>query len=288
MPEHIHLQWSDRIETSVIIPSADGQRGGNVSLLLDDLRRQRVGELEIIIVVGVSPQGLAINTGVSRTTGQYLIILDDDSRLPDPGTLGALLDALKADARIGMAGATLRQPPTANRLQRRLARELPRFAMPEVTVLTDSDMACHGCCAFRRAVFSEIGGEDERLIRGLDPDLRMRLRERGYRVVLVPNAFAEHPLPSTWRAAVRMFFRNGRGSAFAQRNNPERVFDTDEDMVWRPGRRLATPWPRRIGRFGLRLMGRLLTGSLIRAAGDLVYVAGYVYEWRRTGSRRQA
>jgi len=287
MPDHLHIVLSSEIQASIVIPSADGQRGGNVPRLLDDVRRQTFRQLEVIVVVGVKPQGKAINTGVARATGRYLVILDDDSRLPDPGTIGALIAALEMDPCIGMAGASIRQPMSANRLQRRLARELPRLAMPTVTTVTDSDMPCHGCCAFRRAVFTEIGGEDERLIRGLDPDLRMRLRDRGYRVVLVPDAVAEHPLPGTWRAAIQMFFRNGRGSAFAQRHNPERVFDTDEDVAWRPERRLATPWPRRIVRFGLRLVGRILTGSLTRATGDLVYAAGYLYEWCRLGGHRQ-
>lgn len=278
MPEHLHIVISSEIEASIVIPSADGQRGGNVPLLLDDLRRQTFRKLDVIVVAGVKPQGKAINTGVARATGRFLIILDDDSRLPDPGTIGALIAALEMDPSIGMAGASIRQPIGANRLQRRLARELPRFHMPAVETLTDSDMPCHGCCAFRREVFLAVGGEEERLVRGLDPDLRMRLRARGYRVVLVPGAIAEHPLPATLAAAARMFFRNGRGSAFAQRQFPERVYDTDETVTWTPEQSLATPLPQRVRRFAGRLLMRLLTGSFTRASGDLVYAAGYLYE----------
>ncbi len=268
---------SDTIVASIVIPSSDGDRGGNVALLLDDLRAQDMRDMEIILVTGVTPQGKAINQGVARARGEYLVILDDDSRVRDSNTIGALVNILKEHSDIGMVGASIVQPLDAPPFQRRVAREFPRFNMPVVEALTDSDMPCHGCCGFRRAVFDQIGGEPENILRGLDPILRHRLREHGYRVVLAPHLAVSHPVPGSWRSLLHMFFRNGRGSAYAQRHSPAHVFDTHESTEWQ-GKTLHTPLWKRLLRYPLRTLKRLLTGDYVRGLGDFVYAFGYLYE----------
>ena len=114
-------------------------------------------------------------------------------------------------------------------------------------------------------------------MRGLDPALRQKLRARGYRVVLVPNEAVAHPVPGTVRGLARMFFRNGRGSAFAQRHHPEIVFDTEESTA-RQAHDLHVPLRGRLWRFPLRAARHLLTGRIVRFLGDIVYAAGYVFE----------
>ena len=83
---------------------------------------------------------------------------------------------IDADPAIGMAGASIVIPPEANAFQRKAALEFPRFNTPVVDQVTDSDLACHSCCAFPLRVFEEVGREREDILRGLDPDLRVRLR----------------------------------------------------------------------------------------------------------------
>jgi GT2 family glycosyltransferase len=254
--------------------------------LLEDVRAQSLPEVEVLLVVGVTPQGRAINLGAAQARGAILIILDDDSRLPQRDTLERLVAVLRADPRVGMAGASIVQPADAGRFQRAVARELPRFNMPVVERVTDSDMPCHGCCAFRKEVFAAVGGERESIVRGLDPDLRQRLRASGYRVVLAPGAWATHPVPANWGAFVRMFYRNGRGSAYAQRHQPELLYDTDEDAEWK-GKPLRAGFARRLLRFPLRTLRYLLQGRLLRVVGDACYVAGYVREWATSSGTRQ-
>ena len=286
--------FDEDTRVSVIIPSLDGNRGGNVAKLLDDLRGQTGlprrsreaktgGGLEAVVVVGVRPQGKAINLGASAAAGKFIVICDDDSRIPNPETIANLVDTLEADRSVGMCGASISQPPGANRFQRWAARDFPRLNMPPVTALIDSDMPCHGCCALRKDVFEAVGREREDIVRGLDPELRQRLREAGFRVVLVPGAVAHHPLPSSATALIRMFFRNGRGSAYAQRHQPHLVFDTAVDTAWN-GQRLQRPWSQRALWFPLRSMGHLLRGRLLRVLADVAYAAGYAWEWV-TGER---
>ncbi len=261
---------------SVVIPSADGHRGGLVPKLLESVERQRFRDFEVHLVKGVRPQGRAINQGVRATRGEVLIILDDDSCLADVFVFERLLATLDADPRIGMAGASIVVPQNATRFERRAATQFPRFNMPVVSEITDSDLACHGCCAIPRRVFDEIGGEREDIVRGLDPDLRVRLRAAGYRVVLAPEARIHHPLPGNWRALIRIFFRNGWGSAYAWKFQPATVYETHESLdssTFNP----RTSLPYRVMRFPLRLLRAACRGQGIRFVAYGAYAAGYVW-----------
>ena len=265
-------------KVSVIIPSRDGYRNGAVPRLLESVAQQTLTDYEIHLIKGVSPQGKAINQAAAVAKGETLIILDDDSCLANEKVFDQLVSALEKDRTIGMAGASIQMPPDANPFQRRAGKQFPRFNMPEVTEITDSDFACHGCCAIPRRVFQEVGGEREDLIRGLDPDLRVRLRSAGYRVVLVPDAVAYHPLPEDWRALLRMFFRNGFGSAYARKFHPDSVYETHERLdatSFRPRRSFFF----RLVRFPFRLMTALLQGQLIRFAAYTAYACGYLWGW---------
>jgi len=259
---------------SVIIPSLDGDRCGSLARLEAAFKQQTYTHHEIIVVVGVSPQGRAINQGVARARGEVLVILDDDAAVDDPELLGRLVRVLAADAAIGMAGASVRTPRDAGLFQRLAVREFPRFNVPVVGEITDSDLACHGCAAFPRAAFEGVGGEREEIVRGLDPDLRQRLRRAGYRVVLVPDAVVYHPLPANLPRLLSTFFRNGRGSAFAQAFHPELVYDTDEQLV-RSEALVQPPFAWRLLRFPFRLLWALLSLRPFRTLAYVAYAAGF-------------
>ena len=62
----VYRAFSPKIEVSVVIPSADGRRDGNVPRLLDNLKSQSFRNMEVIVIVGVSPQGKAINDNASK------------------------------------------------------------------------------------------------------------------------------------------------------------------------------------------------------------------------------
>ncbi len=261
---------------SIIIPSRDGHRGGFVPRLLASIEEQTYLDREVVIVRGVEPQGRAINQGVRESRGEIVVVVDDDSRLADSDTIASLIACLDSDPRIGMAGASLVIDPESTAFQRRAARQFPRLCTPEVAEITESDLACHGCCAMPRRVFDQVGGEREDILRGLDPDLRVRLRNAGYRVVLAPGARIHHPLPDGWRATLRTFFRNGFGSAYTQKFEPKSVYETHEVVDSRsftPQR----PWVYRALRFPLRMGAAAARGHLIRVVADCAYAAGYVY-----------
>lgn len=261
---------------SVIIPSRDGHRDGMVPRLLESVHAQSFQDFELILITGVYPQGKAINEGASKAQGRVLIILDDDSRLADEHVFQRLVDTLNADPTIGMAGASILTPPEATAFQHQAAGQFPRFNMPVVEQITDSDYACHGCCALPKAVFEQVGREREDIIRGLDPDLRVRLRRAGYRTVLVPGAAAYHPLPDGWRQLLGTFYRNGFGSAYARKFHPESVYETHE-AVDSGAFVERTSLAYRLARFPVRLIASLLRGRLMRFGAYSAYAFGYVW-----------
>lgn len=267
---------SEKPRVSVIIPSWDGCRNGCVPRLQASIAAQHFADYEVHIIRGVAPQGRAINQGAALAKGEILIIVDDDSRLADETVFQRLVDTLDQDPGIGMAGASIVLAPEATDFQRRAALQFPRFHTPVVPKVTDSDLACHGCCAIPASVFNAVGREREDLIRGLDPDLRVRLRAAGYRVVLAPGARIHHPLPDGWRQLLRQFFRNGFGSAYAWKFQRASVYETHEaldEAQFTPRTSLGY----RLVRFPLRLMRALFTGQTMRLAAYSAYAVGYVW-----------
>ncbi len=259
---------------SAIIPTLDGMRDGNLKRLLGDLEKQDFEAFEIIVVKGVKPQGKAINMGADLARGALLIILDDDSRMPNAGTFSNLVRVCRADARIGMAGASVVISPESNAFQQRAARQFPRFNMPVVSEVTESDMASHGCCAIPRQLFFDIGKEKENIVRGLDPDLRVRLRAAGYKTVLVPGTFIYHPLAPTLPKLMKLFYRNGKGSAYALVHDPENVYDT-ADKATMEGFVARSSFAWRVLRFPLRLLRAMATLRGIRCAAYSAYAVGF-------------
>ena len=65
----------DSPKVSIIIPSLDGSREGNVSRLVEDIRKQSFQDYELILVKGESPNGHARNVGVRKAKGEILDIL---------------------------------------------------------------------------------------------------------------------------------------------------------------------------------------------------------------------
>lgn len=269
------IKLSERIRVSVVIPHFYPSRKANLEGLLEDIRSQTVKEIEVLIVHGVSPQGKAINEGVRSSEGEVLVVVDDDSRLGHSRVIENLVRVLEENPSVAMAGASIVAPEEANDFQRKAAGEFPRFQMPIVKTVTDSDWACHGCVAFRREVFVKVGMEREDILRGLDPDLRVRIKKAGYRVVLAPETWASHPLPESFPKFIRVFFRNGYGSAYLQVFHPEMSYDTDESLdakAFVPKRSFLF----RVFRFPIRLLKALVSFQWIRFLGYAVYSMGYL------------
>ncbi|MFH1023609.1 MAG: glycosyltransferase [Planctomycetota bacterium] len=262
------------MNVSVIIPSLDGSREGNLEFLREDLRRQTLPPDEVVVVTGVWPCSRAHNEGARRAAGEVLVFFDDDVRLGGADVVERLVGALDAD-RVGIAGAATLLPPEANSFQRHLAAKLPRSVTPVVEVITDSDMATHAGMAIRRKFYHDIGGEPEEMWRADDQVLRWRCREAGRRVVLAPGTWVYHPPHPTWGCFLRAKCRDGIAAAHDVRLRPDLVVEMTGDGAPPAVARLGRC--HRAARFAGRFIRRLAEGNLPALAAQVVYATGYVH-----------
>jgi glycosyltransferase involved in cell wall biosynthesis len=260
-------------QIAVIIPSGNSERDASLAGLLEDLRNQTIPPVETQIVRGVSPNGKARNQGVEKTSAETLVFLDDDVRLDQPDVLEKLAKALD-DSSLGLVGTSQLLPPDSSPFQRRCAEQIPRSRSAVVGVLTDSDMVTTQCCAIRRSVLDQIGGFNDKILRGVDPELRHRVRQAGLRVAVVPGAWHYHPMPQNLAALWRMAWRNGFASAFAQRHFPDTVLFNPEGHVAEFDARPSLA--RRFLRRATELLGRLARGAHYGVVYDLAYALGYL------------
>ncbi len=263
---------------SVVIPTRDGIRRGLLDKLLEDLHEQTVTDFEVLLVIGDNRQGRAINRGVRQARASVIATMDDDTIIGTPRVLENLLEVLDANPDVGMVGASTVLPPGCTRFQKNASQQIPRRLFPIVNSLVDSDMVQHPCLAMPKSLFEAIGGEDEELVRGLDPLLRHKVRDAGYRVAIAPNTYVSHPLPEGLGAVLKMYFRNGRGSAFAQRNYPDRVYNLSDGHRKNqfPSR---VPVMKRALAYPGRLLRSFLTGRWIRLGVEQAYLMGYAVEY---------
>ena len=262
---------------SLVIPVLKTEDNKYLTSILESLSHQTLKPEAVHLVVGDRRQGRAINYGVSQTSSKYIGTVDDDTQIDDPALFEKLINAMNSDTSIGIGGAACAIPDFASSFQKRAMREIPRRFFPVQTENIDSDMVQHPCLVMLRTLFIEIGGEDEELIRGLDPVLRKKVRDTGKRVTIIANTWIYHLIPDSFSALIRMYYRNGRGSGYAARNFPERVlelsdgYDAGEFIEKRP---LLFRLLRRAG----SLFFSICTFKFIKVATDIAYGFGVIKE----------
>jgi GT2 family glycosyltransferase len=212
---------------SAVIPTLFSIETG----LQDALRAQTWPPDEIEVVRGVRPNGRARNLGIARTSGDILVLIDDDALPAQLQLIEKLTAPLLSDPGIGATGASRLIPPGSSPFQRWTARQVPRIENPVVSVPNEANPITNHfytnitttCCALRRDVFDEIGGFDEELIQGVDTEFFIRLSRAGYRLRLVPDLWVYHPAPATLGTLLHKHFLYGFGHAQQVVRNPDRA-----------------------------------------------------------------
>ena len=261
-------------EVSVIIPSWDGNRGGNVLKLIQQLKAQNLTSIEIILSVAESPNGYARNLGADVAKGNFLVFIDDDVCLGHKRVLEHLIAPFNTSQGIGLTGVSQLIPPDANRFQRWCANQIPRAISSVVEEITDSDMVTTMCLAIPRDLFYHVGKMNDRLLAGVDPDLRHRVRKAGYRVVVVPQTWAYHPAPESLRSLFRYAFRKGGYTAWQYRFSRDLMYDCPDGHVEEFADQTTLAY--RVIRKGFRVLKEIVMLRPLGLIYDLSYTFGYL------------
>jgi len=260
---------------SVIIPTLDANRNDYFFQLLRQIQRQSLKVFELIVIRGDPRQGRAINIGAELSKGIYILILDDDTSLPDPETFKKLVSVMEKHPEIGIAGGNNVVPKYASSFVRRVMKEIPRRSWKPVQLITDSDLAEHPCMIMRTDEFKSVGGENELIPRGLDPYLREAFRRAGKQVVVVPSVIYHHLPPNSLAKLLHQFYRNGIQAAYTNRYFPQWVIETpSEHGSFQP----YTPLPKRILHFPIRLFKALIKGKPLWFLCEVAYAFGFLHD----------
>lgn len=153
----------------------------------------------------------AVNIGLNQCHNDYVVILNNDTEVT-MGWLDLLLLPLEKNNSIVASGplTTIKTShqdienmraklPKLNEISGKylinihsLQKKLYDIFGPDYYV--EMEKLAFFCTAFKRFIFDEIGGLDERFEEGYsdDVDFSRRVKQNGYELVLVPAAYVEH------------------------------------------------------------------------------------------------
>ncbi len=169
------------IEVLVVLNGA-GERARGAARAAERDGRVRVLEL------GRANLGAALNLALREARHDLVARMDDDDRCA-PGRLAAQRDWMRANPAAGAVGCWWDRRDAAGT---RLSVERPPAEPRELRwrLLTENPLA-HGSMMLRRSAVRAVGGYDERLERGQDFDLWLRL-SRAAPIGVVPEVLYSH------------------------------------------------------------------------------------------------
>ncbi len=141
----------------------------------------------------------AVNQGVSVATGDYVLLLNNDT-IVTTGWLRRMLDAMDSDSRIGLVGPVSNavSGPQQIDVNYRDLTSLDGFAwewgQQHIGQIQDLDRLVGFCLLIRKSVVDRVGLFDERFGIGNfeDDDYCRRARQAGFRTVVAIDSFVHH------------------------------------------------------------------------------------------------
>ncbi|HTQ70342.1 MAG TPA: glycosyltransferase family 2 protein [Acidocella sp.] len=147
------------------------------------------------------------NLGVREARHEFLLFMNNDVFVNDPGWLRRMLDEALADADVGGVGAKLLYADgtvqhagvvlgvggVADHAFRGLGGEAPGY-MAQAIAAREVSAVTAACMLVRKSAFAAVGGFDERELSVAfnDVDLCVKLRQAGLKIIFMPDAVAEH------------------------------------------------------------------------------------------------
>jgi glycosyltransferase involved in cell wall biosynthesis len=264
----------NKLLVSVVIPCRNDTE--KIDKLLNDISCQKTSfNIEVIPIKNVSPAGKARNIGSKKAKGEILIFIDCDIRLGNEFVFNNLARPLLENKNIGIVSSSVRIPLSASKFQVCYSKVIPHCQTPIVATLTDMGVATSACCATSKDTFFKIGGFNEDIGRGQDPEFCFRLRQAGYRTVLAAHTWCYHPQPDTLIGLLKIQFRNGLAVAFVDTFYPELNIDVDPRGIMNTSKRISK-FVRALRFFTVFLNGVIRMKVLLLLA-KIIYLSGYLY-----------
>ncbi|MFN3531094.1 MAG: glycosyltransferase [Candidatus Brocadia sp.] len=140
------------------------------------------------------------NQGVSAASGDYVMLLNNDVLVSD-GWLEGLVESLERDEKIGMVG-----PITNSISGRQMVRNIPYTDEKGFHIFSQKIRKAYNgrltpryriagfAILMRKALYEEVGGLDESFGTGNyeDDDLCLKVREKGYAIMVDESVFIHH------------------------------------------------------------------------------------------------
>lgn len=146
------------------------------------------------------------NLAAEQASGEYLVLLNNDTEIIDPEWLTCLLEhaqrpevgavggkLLYPDGTIQHAGVIIGIDGVAGHPHRGLPTDAPGYFF-RANLIQNLSAVTAACLAVRRSVYRELGGlnETDFSVAYNDVDFCLRLRERGYLIVYTPWCVVRH------------------------------------------------------------------------------------------------
>ncbi|MDZ4755417.1 MAG: glycosyltransferase [Phycisphaerae bacterium] len=188
-----------------IVVADDGSTDDSLATCREWSQRQWSDGRSFLRLIELSHSGVlsrVLNVLERESRGEFLARLDGDVLLRTPNWLSELVRLFESDVRIGVIGGTQLLPDGtvhafgddlwSPRGYRHVARgvALSELTSPPREREVDSMMGCF--YATRRAVREQIGGYDERVLRGQTEEYSTRARRAGWKIVATSRVVFEH------------------------------------------------------------------------------------------------
>jgi cellulose synthase/poly-beta-1,6-N-acetylglucosamine synthase-like glycosyltransferase len=152
----------------------------------------------------------AKNKGLTLSTGDIVFFIDSDTIL-DKNFFVELVSALDRDGVGGAAGVVLLIKGSVVSVS--LTVRLFGFSPINERDVREIDSIPGGCSAYHRKILVEMGGFDTDLYAmhpgAEDLDLNIRIRKKGYKLLIVPAAKIYHEHPTGFRKLAKKWFSYG-------------------------------------------------------------------------------
>jgi GT2 family glycosyltransferase/glycosyltransferase involved in cell wall biosynthesis len=176
----------------------------------------------------------ANNQGLRLSQGDYLVLLNNDTIVPQ-GWLGRLLTHL-SDPEVGLAG------PVTNFVGNEAKIDVSYRTWAEMEIfaqdftwshhqqVAEIHMLAMFCVAMRREIYEKVGPLDEQFGIGMfeDDDYSMRVKQLGYRLICVADAFVHH----FGQAAFGKLIRSGNYDQLFDENRKK--YEKKWGVEWKP------------------------------------------------------